>query len=152
MGKFRLTGLKNPLVKHAVMATVTRRNYCVHIVFSDFPPICDLFKLPLKRERHKMISDAIAALKTLLGDRLNQSTSDRNLHGQSESHFTTTPPDAVAYPTSTDEVRAIVEICHQHSCPMIVYCFTYTTSWIKTKIEDFKTAPPKLTRCIDCST
>ena len=66
-----------------------------------------------------MISDAIDKLKALLGDRLNQSISDRNLHGQSESHFATTPPDAVAYPTSTDEVRAIVEICHQHSCPII---------------------------------
>jgi len=66
-----------------------------------------------------MISDAIDTLKALLGDRLNQSISDRNLHGQSESHFATTPPDAVAYPTSTDEVRAIVEICHQHSCPII---------------------------------
>ena len=66
-----------------------------------------------------MISDAIDTLKALLGDRLNQSISDRNLHGQSESHFATTPPDAVAYPTSTDEVCAIVEICHQHSCPII---------------------------------
>ena len=66
-----------------------------------------------------MISDAIAALKTLLGDRLSQSPSDLNLHGQSESHFTTTPPDAVAYPGSTQEVQAIVTICQQHSCPMI---------------------------------
>ena len=66
-----------------------------------------------------MISDAIDTLKALLGDRLNQSISDRNLHGQSESHFATTPPDAVVYPTSTDEVRAIVEICHQHNCPII---------------------------------
>ena len=66
-----------------------------------------------------MISDAIAALKTLLGDRLSQSPSDLNLHGQSESHFATTPPDAVAYPGSTQEVQAIVTICQQHSCPMI---------------------------------
>ena len=66
-----------------------------------------------------MISDAVATLKTLLGDRLSQSPSDLNLHGQSESHFTTTPPDAVAYPGSTQEVQAIVTICRQHSCPMI---------------------------------
>ena len=66
-----------------------------------------------------MISDAVATLKTLLGDRLSQSPSDLNLHGQSESHFTTTPPDAVAYPGSTQEVQAIVTICQQHSCPMI---------------------------------
>ncbi|MGY9013585.1 MAG: FAD-binding oxidoreductase, partial [Rhodobacterales bacterium] len=66
-----------------------------------------------------MISDAVAALKTLLGDRLSQSPSDLNLHGQSESHFATTPPDAVAYPGSTQEVQAIVTICQQHSCPMI---------------------------------
>ena len=66
-----------------------------------------------------MISDAVTALKTLLGDRLSQSPSDLNLHGQSESHFATTPPDAVAYPGSTQEVQAIVTICQQHSCPMI---------------------------------
>ena len=66
-----------------------------------------------------MISDAVATLKTLLGDRLSQSPSDLDLHGQSESHFTTTPPDAVAYPGSTQEVQAIVTICQQHSCPMI---------------------------------
>ena len=66
-----------------------------------------------------MISDAVAALKTLLGDRLSESLSDLNLHGQSESHFATTPPDAVAYPGSTQEVQAIVTICKQHSCPMI---------------------------------
>ena len=66
-----------------------------------------------------MISDAVATLKTLLGDRLSLSPSDLDLHGQSESHFTTTPPDAVAYPGSTQEVQAIVTICQQHSCPMI---------------------------------
>ena len=66
-----------------------------------------------------MISDALSALKILLGDRLSLSPSDLNLHGQSESHFITTPPDAVAYPTTTTEVQAIVNICRAHGCPMI---------------------------------
>ena len=68
-----------------------------------------------------MISDAVTDLQTLLADRLSQSPSDLNLHGQSESHFATTPPDAVAYPCSAQEVQAIVTICRQHSCPMIAW-------------------------------
>ena len=65
------------------------------------------------------IETAIHALQSLLGDRITRSKSDRDLHGQSESHFPLTPPDAVAYPETTEEVAALVRICAEHGCPVI---------------------------------
>ncbi|MDU8944909.1 FAD-binding oxidoreductase [Ovoidimarina sediminis] len=65
------------------------------------------------------IDAAIAELSTVLGDRLSRSKSDLDLHGQNESYFDTTPPDAVAYPTSTEEVQEIVKICARHGCPIV---------------------------------
>ncbi|SLN60529.1 putative FAD-linked oxidoreductase [Roseovarius litorisediminis] len=65
------------------------------------------------------IQDAIAELSTVLGQRLTRSKSDLDLHGRSETHFPTTPPDAVAYPETTDEVAQIVRTCARHLCPVV---------------------------------
>ena len=65
------------------------------------------------------IESAIAALRPVLGDRLSLSKSDLALHGRSESHFPETPPDAVAYPLTTEEVSFIVRTCAGHDCPVI---------------------------------
>ena len=65
------------------------------------------------------IPDAISELSSLLGDRLSRSKSDRDLHGACEMDFPLTPPDAVAYPESTEEVAAIVTICARHGCPVV---------------------------------
>ena len=62
---------------------------------------------------------ALDALASLLGERLSRSKPDLAEHGRSESHFPTTPPDAVAYPESTEEVQALVKICAEHDCPVI---------------------------------
>jgi len=62
---------------------------------------------------------ALGELAALLGERLNRSQSDRDLHGRSESHFDAMPPDAVAYPETTAEVAAIVQICARHGLPVI---------------------------------
>ncbi|WP_147124472.1 FAD-binding oxidoreductase [Shimia ponticola] len=64
-------------------------------------------------------AQAIAALTSLLGDRVTTSKSDRDLHGRSETHFPDFPPDAVVYPTTTEDVSRIVEICAEHDCPVI---------------------------------
>ncbi len=61
------------------------------------------------------------ALEGLLGDRLNRSQADREAHGGSESHFALTPPDAVAYPQSTEEVSRIVALCAAHDFPIVAY-------------------------------
>lgn len=62
---------------------------------------------------------ALGELAALLGDRLNRSQSDRDLHGRSESHFPPMPPDAVAYPETTAEVAAILRICAAAGLPVI---------------------------------
>ena len=63
--------------------------------------------------------NATQALRQLLGDRFTTSKSDREIHGRSESHFNLMPPAAVAYPTTTDEVQRIVEICAHSNVPMV---------------------------------
>ena len=65
------------------------------------------------------IETTIADLTRVLGDRLSCSKSDLALHGRSESHFDEMPPDAVAYPETTEEVAEIVRVCRAHGCPVI---------------------------------
>jgi len=65
------------------------------------------------------IDAAVTELSTFLGKRLSRSKPDLDLHGQSETHFALTPPDAVAYPETTEEVSEIVRICARHGCPVI---------------------------------
>lgn len=58
-------------------------------------------------------------LAALLGPRFTRSASDRDLHGRSEASFAPMPPDAVAYPESTNEVAQIVAACAQGGVPVI---------------------------------
>ncbi|BAQ70060.1 D-lactate dehydrogenase [cytochrome] 1 [Rhodovulum sulfidophilum] len=62
--------------------------------------------------------DALTALGEMLGDRLSRSKSDLDLHGRNETYFPFLPPDAVAYPETTDEVAQIVRICAAHGVPL----------------------------------
>ena len=62
---------------------------------------------------------ALAALETVLGDRLSRSKPDLEAHGTSETHFPPTPPDAVAYPETTEEVSRIMAICTDHGLPVV---------------------------------
>ncbi|WGI21068.1 FAD-linked oxidase C-terminal domain-containing protein [Amylibacter sp. IMCC11727] len=64
-------------------------------------------------------AQAIAELKSLLGDRLSTAESVLNLHGDNETYYDLMPPDAVAFPNNTAEVSEIVKICHAHGCPVI---------------------------------
>ena len=65
------------------------------------------------------VQDAIAEISTFLGQRLTRSKSDLDLHGRSESYFPLTPPDAVAYPETTQEVAQILRVCAKAGCPVI---------------------------------
>ncbi|KMK67881.1 FAD-binding oxidoreductase [Puniceibacterium sp. IMCC21224] len=67
------------------------------------------------------LPQALTALAPFLGQRLSTSKSDLDLHGRSESYFPPMPPDAVAYPQSTEEVRRIVEVCAQEAVPVIAW-------------------------------
>ena len=62
---------------------------------------------------------ALADLSSCLGQRLSRSKSDLDLHARSESYFPPAPPDAVAYPETTEEVAEIMAICARHRLPVI---------------------------------
>ncbi|WP_417807969.1 FAD-binding oxidoreductase [Thioclava sp.] len=60
------------------------------------------------------INEALSALESLLGDRLSRAAGDRDQHGRNETWFPFSPPDAVAYPETTQEVSELVKICAAH--------------------------------------
>ncbi len=65
------------------------------------------------------LETVIPELTSFLGQRITRSKSELDLHGQSETHFPLMPPDAVAYPETTEEVARIVRICAPHRIPII---------------------------------
>jgi D-lactate dehydrogenase (cytochrome) len=71
--------------------------------------------------RQGIASEVLAELKGLLGERVSTSAAVREHHGKDESYFPYAPPDAVVYVTTTEEVRAVVDICRRHRVPMIPY-------------------------------
>jgi D-lactate dehydrogenase (cytochrome) len=62
-----------------------------------------------------------ADLRELLGDRVTTSRGVREHHGKDESYFPHAPPDAVAFPHSTEEVRDIVNLCRRYHTPLIPF-------------------------------
>ncbi len=67
------------------------------------------------------IKSAITALKEQLGGKVSQNASVLDQHGQNEAYFPVTPPDAVVFPASTDDVARIVKICAENNCPIVAY-------------------------------
>jgi D-lactate dehydrogenase (cytochrome) len=67
------------------------------------------------------IENALSRLETLLGAKFSRTEADRNLHGQNETYYPLTPPDAVVYPNSTQDVSDILKICHDEGCPVTAY-------------------------------
>jgi D-lactate dehydrogenase (cytochrome) len=63
----------------------------------------------------------IASLQQLLGDRLSTAASIRERHGKDASYHPCVPPEAVAFPRSTQEVSEIVKICACHKVPLIPF-------------------------------
>ena len=63
----------------------------------------------------------IASLHQLLGERLSTATGERERHGKDASYHPCVPPDAVAFPQSTEEVSEIVKICGRHKVPVIPF-------------------------------
>jgi D-lactate dehydrogenase (cytochrome) len=67
------------------------------------------------------VASAIDALKPRLGERLATSQALRAQHGENEAYYPPAPPDAVAFPESTEEVSAILKACNEHGCPVVAY-------------------------------
>ena len=66
-----------------------------------------------------MTIDAALSELAFLGDRLSRSRAVLDHHAQSETHIRTRPPEAVAFPETTDEVARIVAICTRHGVPLV---------------------------------
>ena len=81
----------------------------------DAAGVSPLNALPADRQ------NAVTQLKALLGDRLSTSQSVRDQHGTDIAHPAAQPPDAVAYPLTTEEVAAIVRVCHSARVPVIAF-------------------------------
>jgi D-lactate dehydrogenase (cytochrome) len=64
---------------------------------------------------------ALAELRTLLGDRLVTSRAVLEHHGRDESPLPAAPPDAVAFPASTDDVAAVLQTCNRHRIPVVPF-------------------------------
>lgn len=63
----------------------------------------------------------LSALRSVVGDRLHLGDAIRLQHGSCEAHHVVTPPDAVAFPRSTEEVSALVRVCIDHNVAIIPY-------------------------------
>ena len=60
-------------------------------------------------------------LRARFGDRLSTAQAVRDHHGRDESPFPITPPDAVVFAESTEDVVAAVQACAEHAFPIIPF-------------------------------
>lgn len=63
----------------------------------------------------------LVELRLLLGDRLSTGAAVREQHGKDLTYHAGHPPDAVAFPRTTDEVAAIVRACARAGVPVVPY-------------------------------
>jgi D-lactate dehydrogenase (cytochrome) len=66
-------------------------------------------------------TSAIAELKTLLGNRANDSDSVREHHSRGESYHPSAAPDVVCFPATTQDVAAIVQVSARHRMPIVPF-------------------------------
>ena len=64
---------------------------------------------------------ALPALRDLLGERISTAAATRDQHARGEGLATSLPPEAVAWPTSKEEVCMILAQCNQHRVPVIAF-------------------------------
>jgi D-lactate dehydrogenase (cytochrome) len=64
---------------------------------------------------------ALATLAQRLDNRLSVAPAVREQHANTTTWVENQPPDAVAFPASTEEVQAIVRICAAHRLPVIPF-------------------------------
>jgi D-lactate dehydrogenase (cytochrome) len=63
----------------------------------------------------------LAALRQRFGDRCSTAAAVREQHGRDESIYAATPPEAVVFCESNDDVAAVVALCHEHAVPVIPF-------------------------------
>jgi D-lactate dehydrogenase (cytochrome) len=67
------------------------------------------------------IQTVVGILKQRFGDRLQTGDSIREQHGHTTTYIRNQWPDAVVFPTSTQDVSDIVRICAEHKVPVIPF-------------------------------
>ena len=67
------------------------------------------------------LSAALDEIRALLGERLTTVRAVRERHGKDETYHPGAPPDAVAFPHTTDEVARVVGICAAHGIAVIPF-------------------------------
>lgn len=69
-----------------------------------------------------MIPEAVySALSSVLEGRISRSKPELDQHSLSEAWFPPTPPEAIAYPETTQEVSEVMKLCHAHRIPVVGY-------------------------------
>ncbi len=63
----------------------------------------------------------VTALRSQFAERFSTAAAVRDHHGRDESPFPVTPPDAVVFAQSTDDVVAAVKLCAQYKIPVIAF-------------------------------
>ena len=66
-------------------------------------------------------AEMLDALRTRFGDRLSTATAVREQHGRDESTYPMTPPEAVVFCESTDDVAAVLQLAQRHAVPVIPF-------------------------------
>src|SRR3954470_8682698 len=74
-----------------------------------------------RRRPSRAIETAIAAVTAKFGNRVVTSQAVREQHGNTLTWLPNQPPDAVAFPQSTEDVQEIVRICGAHRTPVIAF-------------------------------
>ncbi|HTK33692.1 MAG TPA: FAD-linked oxidase C-terminal domain-containing protein [Caulobacteraceae bacterium] len=66
-----------------------------------------------------MTPAVLDALRAILGDRLTTAQAVRDQYATGESYDVAMPPDAVAFPATTEEVGRVAAVCFAHDVPMV---------------------------------
>lgn len=69
----------------------------------------------------KRTEAVIEPIRALVGDRLSTSLAIRQQHGDDQTYHAGSPPDAVVFARSTEEVQRIVKLCAENNVPVIPY-------------------------------
>jgi D-lactate dehydrogenase (cytochrome) len=71
--------------------------------------------------KRPLVPAVAAGLSERFGDRYVTSAAVREHHGRDESAFDVTPPDAVVYALTTEDVAFVLALANRHSVPVIAY-------------------------------
>ena len=77
-------------------------------------PVLQALKRPLP-------ADLVNSLRSRFGSQFSVATAVREHHGRDESPFPMTPPDAVVFALSTQDVVDAVKQCAAHKIPLIAF-------------------------------